>query len=136
MVSQGRTLDELVDGLREAVELHLEGEDTAALGLVPTPQTRRDLRASRSRSLMSPRLKRLAAREVLAALRAYRFRGRLDTRQPRQAVSRARRRNPADPDGTGASGIGTGHTARHLSPGHPVHPGRRTPIVFFCSPRG
>ena len=35
VVSQGRTLDELVDGLREAVELHLEGEDTAALGLAP-----------------------------------------------------------------------------------------------------
>jgi len=38
VVSQGRTLDELVDGLREAVELHLEGEDTAALGLVPAPR--------------------------------------------------------------------------------------------------
>jgi predicted RNase H-like HicB family nuclease len=38
VVSQGRTLDELVDGLREAVELHLDGEDTAALGLVPEPR--------------------------------------------------------------------------------------------------
>jgi predicted RNase H-like HicB family nuclease len=38
VVSQGRTLDELVDGLREAVTLHLEGEDTAALGLVPAPR--------------------------------------------------------------------------------------------------
>jgi len=38
VVSQGRTLDELVDGLREAVDLHLEGEDTAALGLVPEPR--------------------------------------------------------------------------------------------------
>ena len=38
VVSQGRTLDELVDGLREAVELHLEGEDAAALGLVPAPR--------------------------------------------------------------------------------------------------
>lgn len=38
VVSQGRTLDELVDGLREAVELHLEGEDAAAVGLVPDPR--------------------------------------------------------------------------------------------------
>jgi predicted RNase H-like HicB family nuclease len=38
VVTQGRTLDELVDNLREAVGLHLEGEDTAALGLVPSPR--------------------------------------------------------------------------------------------------
>jgi predicted RNase H-like HicB family nuclease len=38
VVSQGRTLDELVEGLREAVALHLEGEDTVALGLVPAPR--------------------------------------------------------------------------------------------------
>jgi len=38
VVSQGRTLDELVDGLREAVDLHLEGEDSAVLGLVPAPR--------------------------------------------------------------------------------------------------
>jgi predicted RNase H-like HicB family nuclease len=38
VVSQGRTLDELVDGLREAVALHLEVEDTEALGLVPAPR--------------------------------------------------------------------------------------------------
>jgi predicted RNase H-like HicB family nuclease len=38
VVSQGRTLDELVEGLREAVALHLEGEDSIALGLVPAPR--------------------------------------------------------------------------------------------------
>lgn len=38
VVSQGRTLDELVDGLCEAVALHLDGEDTATLGLVPAPR--------------------------------------------------------------------------------------------------
>jgi predicted RNase H-like HicB family nuclease len=38
VVSQGRTLDELVDGLREAVALHLEGEDVRLLGLVPAPR--------------------------------------------------------------------------------------------------
>jgi predicted RNase H-like HicB family nuclease len=38
VVSQGRTLDELVDGLSEAVALHLDGEDAAALGLVPSPR--------------------------------------------------------------------------------------------------
>lgn len=38
VVSQGRTLDELVDGLREAVALHLDGEDARALGLVQEPK--------------------------------------------------------------------------------------------------
>ena len=38
VVSQGRTLDELVEGLRQAVTLHLEGEDATELGLVPTPR--------------------------------------------------------------------------------------------------
>lgn len=37
VVTQGDTLDELVDNLREAVALHLEDEDTAALGLVKHP---------------------------------------------------------------------------------------------------
>ncbi|MCP3978152.1 MAG: type II toxin-antitoxin system HicB family antitoxin [bacterium] len=38
VVSQGRTLDELVDGLRDAVSLHMEDEDPADLGLVPAPR--------------------------------------------------------------------------------------------------
>jgi predicted RNase H-like HicB family nuclease len=38
VVTQGRTLDELVDNLREAVGLHLEGEDAAAFGLTPSPR--------------------------------------------------------------------------------------------------
>lgn len=33
VVTQGRTLDETVSNLREALALHLEGEDLAALGL-------------------------------------------------------------------------------------------------------
>src|SRR6188768_1377371 len=33
VVTQGRTLDETVSNLREAVSLHLEGEDRGALGL-------------------------------------------------------------------------------------------------------
>ncbi len=33
VVTQGRTLDELADNLREAIALHLEGEDLSALGL-------------------------------------------------------------------------------------------------------
>jgi predicted RNase H-like HicB family nuclease len=37
VVTQGATLDELVRNLREAVDLHLEGEDLAALGLEPGP---------------------------------------------------------------------------------------------------
>ena len=37
VVSQGKTLDELMANLREAVTLHLEGEDLTALGLVPNP---------------------------------------------------------------------------------------------------
>lgn len=37
IVTQGATLDQTVENLREATELHLEGEDLAALGLVPNP---------------------------------------------------------------------------------------------------
>ncbi len=38
VVTQGRTLDELLVNLREALTLHLEGEDAAALGVVPNPR--------------------------------------------------------------------------------------------------
>ena len=37
VVTQGRTLDEVARNLREAVDLHLTGEDLAALGLAPDP---------------------------------------------------------------------------------------------------
>ncbi|KAM3100789.1 type II toxin-antitoxin system HicB family antitoxin [Phormidesmis sp. 146-12] len=37
VVTQADTLDELVSNLQEAVALHLEDEDTAALGLVEQP---------------------------------------------------------------------------------------------------
>ena len=37
VVTQGKTLDEVASNLREAVELHLEGEDLAELGLAPSP---------------------------------------------------------------------------------------------------
>ena len=37
VVTQGATLDEVTANLREAVELHLEGEDLAQLGLAPSP---------------------------------------------------------------------------------------------------
>ena len=37
VVTQGATLDEVTLNLREAVELHLNGEDLAALGLAPEP---------------------------------------------------------------------------------------------------
>lgn len=38
VVTQGRSLDEVVSNLREAVELHLEGESPALLGLVARPK--------------------------------------------------------------------------------------------------
>jgi hypothetical protein len=38
VVTQGRTLDEVVSSLREAVLLHLEGGDAARLGMVPKPR--------------------------------------------------------------------------------------------------
>ena len=38
MVTQGRTLDELVANLREAVGLHLEGGDAGRLGLAAEPR--------------------------------------------------------------------------------------------------
>ena len=37
VVTQGRTLDETVQNLREAIQLHLEGEDLAEMGLAPNP---------------------------------------------------------------------------------------------------
>ncbi len=37
VVTQGRTLDELLRNLQEAVALHLKGEDPTAFGLVPNP---------------------------------------------------------------------------------------------------
>ena len=37
VVTQGEALDEVTANLREAVELHLEGEDLAQLGLAPSP---------------------------------------------------------------------------------------------------
>ncbi len=33
VVTQGKTLDETVQNLREAISLHLEGEDLAEMGL-------------------------------------------------------------------------------------------------------
>jgi predicted RNase H-like HicB family nuclease len=35
VVTQGKTLDETVQNLREAIQLHLEGEDLLEMGLVP-----------------------------------------------------------------------------------------------------
>jgi len=37
VVTQGVTLDEVIANLREAVALHLEGEDLRELGLAPHP---------------------------------------------------------------------------------------------------
>jgi predicted RNase H-like HicB family nuclease len=38
VVTQGRTLDEVVSNLREALSLHLEGEDLGSLGLARSPR--------------------------------------------------------------------------------------------------
>ena len=37
VVTQGKTLDETIANLREAVDLHLEGEDLAEMGLSSSP---------------------------------------------------------------------------------------------------
>jgi predicted RNase H-like HicB family nuclease len=37
VVTQGNTLDEVAANLQEAVQLHLEGEDLAELGLAANP---------------------------------------------------------------------------------------------------
>jgi predicted RNase H-like HicB family nuclease len=37
VVTQGKTLDEVVKNLQEAIALHLEGEDPAEFGLVMNP---------------------------------------------------------------------------------------------------
>ncbi len=38
VVTQGRTLDETMANLREAVEVHFHGEDLEELGFVPHPK--------------------------------------------------------------------------------------------------
>ena len=37
VVTQGKTIDEVVANLKEAVALHLEDEDLAQIGLAPNP---------------------------------------------------------------------------------------------------
>jgi predicted RNase H-like HicB family nuclease len=37
VVTQGETLDEVTQNLKDAVELHLQGEDLADMGLAPNP---------------------------------------------------------------------------------------------------
>lgn len=37
VVTQGKTLDETIKNLQEAVSLHLEGENPEEFGLVPNP---------------------------------------------------------------------------------------------------
>ncbi len=37
VVTQGKTLDETIGNLQEAVALHLDGEDLAEFGLAPNP---------------------------------------------------------------------------------------------------
>ena len=37
VVTQGKTLDETIANLEEAIALHLEGEDPADFGLAPDP---------------------------------------------------------------------------------------------------
>ncbi|HKQ60378.1 MAG TPA: hypothetical protein VJS92_03775 [Candidatus Polarisedimenticolaceae bacterium] len=38
VVTQGASLDELIVNLREAITLHLQGEDSRNLGVVPHPR--------------------------------------------------------------------------------------------------
>ncbi|GAN33085.1 MAG: hypothetical protein UZ01_01988 [Candidatus Brocadia sinica] len=37
VVTQGKTLDETIDNLEEAIRLHLENEDLSEFGLAPNP---------------------------------------------------------------------------------------------------
>lgn len=37
VVTQGKTLDETVENLQEAVSLHLDGENLTEMGLAPNP---------------------------------------------------------------------------------------------------
>lgn len=37
IVTQGKTLDELVENIKEAIELHLEDEDLSDLNIAPNP---------------------------------------------------------------------------------------------------
>lgn len=37
VITQGKTLDETIDNLKEAIALHLEDEDLSEFGLAPNP---------------------------------------------------------------------------------------------------
>jgi predicted RNase H-like HicB family nuclease len=50
VVTQGRTLDAVVANLEEAVDLHLDGEDLAALGLTASPRIAVTYELPRSRT--------------------------------------------------------------------------------------
>ena len=46
IVTQGKTLDELVSNLKEAISLHLEDEDLAQYDLTPSPSILANLEIS------------------------------------------------------------------------------------------
>jgi predicted RNase H-like HicB family nuclease len=60
-VTQGKTLDEVTHNLREAVELHLEGEDLAELGMRERESVLATLEILADRHLTT-RLRKLAKR--------------------------------------------------------------------------
>lgn len=37
IITQGKTLDELIDNIKEAIELHLEGENLTDFGIASNP---------------------------------------------------------------------------------------------------
>lgn len=57
VATQGTTLDEVARNLREAVGLHLEGEDPGTFGLVPEPCLLLALELPAARAATSPRVK-------------------------------------------------------------------------------
>ncbi len=61
VVTQGKTLDEVTRNLREAVELHLEGKDHAAIGMRERESVLATLEILADRQLTT-RLRKLAKR--------------------------------------------------------------------------
>jgi predicted RNase H-like HicB family nuclease len=85
VVTEAAALDELASNIREAIGLHLEGEDLTALGLAATPTI---LATMELEAGLMPKLRVLSGREVLTIFREFGFQ-KFGERQSHQSASRS-----------------------------------------------
>jgi len=121
VVTQASTLDELIMNIREAIVLHLDGEELAALGLtanstiLATMESKRWLDAEAAQSLW---------RGSPGDPSEFRFRAGNAEEKPRQGSTADRRVVPGI-DSSESPGDRSGNIAGDHSPNIPVRPGER-----------